>query len=728
KSESAQQCDVCTAYYLTAENLSAHRKLHLNAYRCTECGLVSCVKRVMSAHDCAKRAERYSCADCDLMFRVLPQNKNGTSKEPVTIPCKGCDKVFHSKKSYRAHVVIHDNQSYPCPTCGKLFQWKRNLARHARNHRERAAGTTHACHACGKTFASRDCYNNHMRLSKKHVHENSETSQEPRLGDAHEQVAGEELQVPFLPSGLQLAHVRVQASQADASQESQASTRGERQRTVPGANCHAIKYKTDNSVLLFHIYLQKLKLKRHNKVNQKYDTIVIGLGSAGATAASTLAKAGKRVLALEAQDRVGGRVHTVQFGDGVVELGAEWLHGTHPSIVYEDVQRNNISLVPQEFYLMTYKSDGTRGNDVLINELEGLCFDDTINLAGPNMPAGFNITQKIQAHIKENYPELENDREFMDEVMPFLNLVVNNHESSNDWNDVSSRSRYTELDGPQYLSWHKQGYHSFFDILLNKYNNGPGWPTLDVKLNTEVTLIKWPKDSTGDVEVKCVDGSEYKADNVIVTVSVGVLKDRKTLRFQPELPPEKIKAINVIPIGVMNKIILKFEKLDLPRGVFYGFLWKSEDRARVSVEDRWTTQIFGVSTPTGTSNTITLWTSGTIGLLVESMPSDVVMKKSMELIRKFMAKVADIPEPTGILMSKWFSNPFTRGSYSYDNTVVADYPDARATLEAPLRDSAGALKVLFAGEATHPIYFSTVHGASETGLKTAERLLSNITL
>nr|XP_032528331.1 zinc finger protein 728-like isoform X1 [Danaus plexippus plexippus] len=212
KSESAQQCDVCTAYYLTAENLSAHRKLHLNAYRCTECGLVSCVKRVMSAHDCAKRAERYSCADCDLMFssrsrlsyhraashgerpqcdccgkifankmtlkyhlKVLPQNKNGTSKEPVTIPCKGCDKVFHSKKSYRAHVVIHDNQSYPCPTCGKLFQWKRNLARHARNHRERAAGTTHACHACGKTFASRDCYNNHMRLSKKHVHESQYT-------------------------------------------------------------------------------------------------------------------------------------------------------------------------------------------------------------------------------------------------------------------------------------------------------------------------------------------------------------------------------------------------------------------------------------------------------------------------------------------------------------------------------------------------------------------------
>lgn len=56
-----------------------------------------------------------------------------------------------------------------------------------------------------------------------------------------------------------------------------------------------------------------------------YDTIIVGLGSAGATAASTLAQAGKRVLALEAQNRVGGRVKTVSFGDGVIEEGAEWL-------------------------------------------------------------------------------------------------------------------------------------------------------------------------------------------------------------------------------------------------------------------------------------------------------------------------------------------------------------------------------------------------------------------
>lgn len=56
-----------------------------------------------------------------------------------------------------------------------------------------------------------------------------------------------------------------------------------------------------------------------------YDTIVVGLGASGTAAATTLAKAGRKVLALEAQNRIGGRVNTVTFGGEIVELGAEWL-------------------------------------------------------------------------------------------------------------------------------------------------------------------------------------------------------------------------------------------------------------------------------------------------------------------------------------------------------------------------------------------------------------------
>src|SRR5215203_2819327 len=59
------------------------------------------------------------------------------------------------------------------------------------------------------------------------------------------------------------------------------------------------------------------------------DVVVIGAGAAGLMAARELRDAGRRVLVLEARDRIGGRVHTIRpIGLPVpVELGAEFIHG-----------------------------------------------------------------------------------------------------------------------------------------------------------------------------------------------------------------------------------------------------------------------------------------------------------------------------------------------------------------------------------------------------------------
>ena len=60
---------------------------------------------------------------------------------------------------------------------------------------------------------------------------------------------------------------------------------------------------------------------------------VIGAGMAGLTAARALAEAGQRVLVLEAQNRVGGRILTERVGDAVIELGAEFVHGRPPELL-----------------------------------------------------------------------------------------------------------------------------------------------------------------------------------------------------------------------------------------------------------------------------------------------------------------------------------------------------------------------------------------------------------
>src|ERR1700676_840803 len=62
------------------------------------------------------------------------------------------------------------------------------------------------------------------------------------------------------------------------------------------------------------------------------DILIIGAGAAGLMAASTLAKAGKKVIVLEARDRCGGRIHTLNHQSFFknAELGAEFVHGDLP--------------------------------------------------------------------------------------------------------------------------------------------------------------------------------------------------------------------------------------------------------------------------------------------------------------------------------------------------------------------------------------------------------------
>lgn len=53
--------------------------------------------------------------------------------------------------------------------------------------------------------------------------------------------------------------------------------------------------------------------------------IVLGCGAAGVAALSQLVDQGLKVLGLDGNDRIGGRIKTVPFADNVVDLGGQWL-------------------------------------------------------------------------------------------------------------------------------------------------------------------------------------------------------------------------------------------------------------------------------------------------------------------------------------------------------------------------------------------------------------------
>lgn len=61
---------------------------------------------------------------------------------------------------------------------------------------------------------------------------------------------------------------------------------------------------------------------------------MIGAGISGLGAANTLKEKGyHNVKVLESRDRVGGRISTKKLGDGVIDIGASWIHGIGPGAV-----------------------------------------------------------------------------------------------------------------------------------------------------------------------------------------------------------------------------------------------------------------------------------------------------------------------------------------------------------------------------------------------------------
>ncbi|KOB76175.1 Spermine oxidase [Operophtera brumata] len=189
--------------------------------------------------------------------------------------------------------------------------------------------------------------------------------------------------------------------------------------------------------------------------------------------------------------------------------------------------------------------------------------------------------------------------------------------------------------------------------------------------------------------------------------------------FSPPLPEKKVKAIDNLSIGVVDKIVLLFEEIWWPTDVIcFAFLWRAQDLATVPEEDKWTTMVFGASISMANEKCLVFWTSGDEAKLVETLSDDVVKSKLMGLLRKFMAKNHVIPEPIDMV-----SNPYSRGSYSFDNVYTPDHPEVRADLAEPIYDQKGKLRLMFAGEATSKSHFSTVHGAIESGRREAHRFL-----
>ena len=226
--------------------------------------------------------------------------------------------------------------------------------------------------------------------------------------------------------------------------------------------------------------------------------------------------------------------------------------------------------------------------------------------------------------------------------------------------------------------------------------------------------------SLAPVLVYCNDGSYYEADHVIITVSLGVLKD-KSIAFTPPLPSCKQTAINKLGMGLVDKVILAFPTAIMPDDIWkVSFLWCKEERVSLGMDYPWAVFMYCMH-HIPNSNSWIFWFAGDEAKMVEQLADEELSKGIVSSIEMFLKR--RISTPVSVSRVKWGLDELFKGSYSYNKT--GSNKRDREELTKPLGETQTPLQLLFAGEATNGTNYSTTNGAYDSGVREANRLIDH---
>ncbi len=177
------------------------------------------------------------------------------------------------------------------------------------------------------------------------------------------------------------------------------------------------------------------------------------------------------------------------------------------------------------------------------------------------------------------------------------------------------------------------------------------------------------------------------------------------LAFDPKLP-DKLAAAAGLPLGLANKLFLRLDGA-LPDIDSERFLIGSTVRRE--------TMSYQVQ-PMGRPR-INCFFGGRFAAQLERDGIEAMAAFATDELAGLLG--ADIRRHLSpIAASFWRRDPFAGGSYSY---ALPGHADDRALLATPVDD-----RLFFAGEACSLNYFSTAHGAYETGTAAAEAALASL--
>ena len=408
------------------------------------------------------------------------------------------------------------------------------------------------------------------------------------------------------------------------------------------------------------------------------DVAIIGAGAAGLGAANALKDSGLSVIVLEARERVGGRAHTIQAAPDVVfDVGCGWLHSADENSFVPIAERLgfeiNRDLPPwrERAYGNAFpqqdRNDFIRALDEFYDRAEEAA--EQARRAGRDEPA----SRCLEPGNRWN--------PMIDAISTYIN--------------GSELDRVSLLDMDEYedsnINWRvRRGYGA----LVAAY--GAACP---LALNCAVTLIDH---SRKRLRIETSRGT-LAAEKVVVTVPTNLIAD-ETIRFHPALPA-KLDAARGLPLGLADKVTLALADPEaLP---VEGNL-----RAATMRTDMGTYHLRPFGQPC-----IEGFFGGRFARRLEGAGDGALCAAAIDEIagilgNDFRRKLKPLAE------SRWAHDPWARGSYSH---ALPGHAGDRAILAAPVDG-----RLFFAGEATSPNFFSTAHGARDSGERAAKEVLQTL--
>jgi monoamine oxidase len=408
------------------------------------------------------------------------------------------------------------------------------------------------------------------------------------------------------------------------------------------------------------------------------DVAIIGAGAAGLGAAHALKHSGLSMIVLEARDRVGGRSHTIMAAPDITfDLGCGWLHSADRNSFVPIAEKLNFEIdktLPPWRERAVGKAFPPKEREDFIQALDEF-YDRAEQAAKEIRKGGRDSAASLCLEPGNRWNPM------IDAISTYVNGCELDQVS------ILDMDAYEDTN----LNWRvRRGYGA----LMSAYGEG-----LPLALNCEVTRI----DHSGKrVRIETSRGI-LTAKKTIVTVPTNLIASQ-AIRFHPALPA-KVDAAAGLPLGLADKVMLALDETSgLPKdGNLRGATMRTE-------MGTFHLRPFGQPCIEG-------FFGGRFAKALEDAGDGAIAAQSIDEIASFLGN--DIRRKlTPLKESRWAHDRFARGSYSH---ALPGHAGKRAVLAAPVDG-----RLFFAGEATSPNFFSTAHGARDSGKRAAGEVSASL--